>query len=63
MQVLKNLAAYNKEGNKAEPKADCQVYAARGRPLVEQLANLDGDDITSKVKEAYKNSDKDNDKD
>ena len=40
-----------------------RVCAARGRPLAEQLADLEGDDITSEVKEACENSDKDNNKD
>ena len=39
------------------------MSAARGRPLVEQLANLEGNDITSEVEEASKDSGKDNDKD
>ena len=62
-EVLKKLAIYNKEGNKAEAKADRQVSAAGGRPLVEQLANLEGDNITSKVEEASKDSGKGNNKD
>ena len=36
------------------------MSAAKGRPLAEQLADLEGDDITSKVEAASKDSDEDN---
>ena len=35
------------------------MSTARGRPLVEQLADLKGDDITSKAEEAGKDSNED----
>jgi hypothetical protein len=62
-EVLKKLAAYNKEGDKTEAKADCQVSTAGGKPLAEQLADLEGNNITSEVEEANKDSDKDINKD
>ena len=39
------------------------VTCVRGRPLVKQLADLKGNDITSKVEEIGKGSSKDNDED
>ena len=35
------------------------MIAAGGRPLVEYLADLEGDDITSEVEEAGEDSDED----
>ena len=62
-EVSKKLATYDEEGDKAEAEADRQVSAARGRPLAEQLADLEGDDITSKVEEASEDSNEGNDED
>ena len=39
------------------------MSATGGRPLAEQLADLEGDDITSEVEEASEDSGEDDDKD